>query len=92
MADTELVQAFRAPRIEVAVIPVDDGTLKDGPYEVWILLHLPDGKSPTCVLTDGGPWDRGESLMLIETIWTALGEKFAPTLCKGAQGLGGARQ
>ncbi len=30
--------------------------------------------------------------MLIETIWTALGEKFAPTLCKGAQGLGGARQ
>ena len=92
MADTREVQALHAPRIEVAVLPAEDETLKDGPYEVWILLHLPDGQPPTAVLTDGGPWDRGESLMLIETIWTALGEKFAPTLCKGAHGLGGARQ
>ena len=87
MADTREVQAIYAPRIEVALIPAEGETLEDGPYDIWLILHLPDGQPPTTVLTDGGPWDRGESLMLIETIWTALGEKFAPTKSIGAMGL-----
>ncbi len=89
MADTREAQTIHAPRIEVALIPAEDGTLEDGPYEAWMILHVPDGNPPTTVLIDGGPWGGGESLMLIDTIWTAIGEKFAPTRSKGVAGLGG---
>ncbi len=87
MADTTEAKIIDAPRIEVAFIVAEDGTLDDGPYEGYLILHAPDGKWPTPVLLDGGPWDRVAAVMLIETIFTAIGEKFAPTRCVRATGL-----
>ena len=69
------------------MVEAEAETLDVGPYEVWLILHVPDGKPPTTVPLDGGPWDRMDALMLIETIFTAIGEKFAPTRSIGAMGL-----
>ena len=57
MVDTREAHTIHAPRIEVALIPAEDGTLEGGPYEAWMILHVPDGNPPATVLMDGGPWD-----------------------------------
>ena len=87
MADTEEVKTIDAPRIEVALRVAEGGTLGDGPYESLLILHVPDGRPLHAIHLDGGPWDRIGATMLIETIYTAIGEKFAPTKSIGAMGL-----
>ncbi len=52
----------------------------------WCCMYL-DGQPPTTIPLDGGPWDQGGAMMLIETIYTAIGEKFAPTRSIDAMGL-----
>ena len=87
MADEKEVKTIAAPKIEVALIVEEGGTLDDCPYESVLILHLPDGRPPHAIPLDGGPWDRPGATMLIETIYTAIGEKFAPTKSIGAMGL-----
>ena len=87
MADEKEVKTIAAPKIEVALIVEEGGTLDDGPYEGLLILHVPDGRPPEAIPLDGGPWDRIGATMLIETIYTAIGEKFAPTRSIGAMGL-----
>ncbi len=84
---------FTAPRVEVlftlsdeASEPDDDGGT-EGPFDAWLVLHVPDGQPPTTIPLDGGPWDQVGARMFIETIYTAIGEKFAPTRSIGAMGL-----
>ncbi len=93
MDDEREFAYFTAPRVEVlltlndeAPAPDDDGGT-DGPFDAWLVLHIPDGQPPTTIPLDGGPWDQVGAMMLIETICTAIGEKFAPTQSIGAMGL-----
>ena len=63
-----------APRIEVMLV-TDKQT---GPerYEALLVAHVPDGKPPHVMKLAGGPYDRHQSLLLIETIYTEIGMKF----------------
>ena len=64
-----------------------DGDM-DGPFDAWLVLYVPDGKDPTAIPLDGGPWEsRTTATLLIDTIYTAIGEKFAPTGRKEAKRL-----
>ena len=93
MTDEKEIAYFTAPRVEVILTlsdeapePDDDGET-EGPFDAWLVLHIPDGPPPTIIPLDGGPWDEGGAIMLIETIHTAICEKFAPTQSIGAMGL-----
>ncbi len=93
MDDERDMAYFTAPRVEVLLTlsdeapePDDDGET-EGPFDAWLVLHTPDGQLPTIIPLDGGPWDEGGAMMLIDTIYTAIGEKFAPTRSIGAMGL-----
>ncbi len=93
MDDEREMAYFTAPRVEVLLTlsdeapePDDDGGT-EGPFDAWLVLHVPDGQPPTTIPLDGGPWDQVGAMMLIDTIYTAIGEKFAPTRSIGAMGL-----
>jgi hypothetical protein len=50
--------------------------------------HVPDGKPPHVVKLAGGPYDRNQSLLLIESIYTEIGKKFGTDESKrGMQGV-----
>jgi len=91
MTDEKYLAYLLAPQIQVVLTLADDAEMEDGatngPFDAWILLHVPDGRPPTPIPLDGGPWDEVGAVMLIETIYTAIGEKFAPTRSIGAMGL-----
>jgi hypothetical protein len=75
-----------APRIEVMLVTDD----KTGPerYEALLVAHVPDGKPPHVVKLAGGPYDRNQSLLLIESIYTEIGKKFGTEESKrGMQGV-----
>jgi hypothetical protein len=65
-------KTVKAPCIEVVLTPAA-GQL----YDAWLVLHVPDGKRPTTVPLDGGPFDRDAAVELLLSIYTTLGEKFA---------------
>jgi hypothetical protein len=74
-----------APRIEVMLVT----DKKTGPehYEALLVLHVPDGKPPHVVKLAGGPHDRNQSLLLIDSIYTEIGKKFGTEESKrGMQG------
>ncbi len=92
MTDIKQIAFLPAPRVEVLLTASDDAPepkdgATEGPFDAWLVLHVPDGAPPTTIPLDGGPWNIPEALMLIETIYTAIGEKFAPTRSIGAMGL-----
>ena len=93
MDDEREMAYFTAPRVEVLLTRIDESPEPDdvgwteGPFDAWLVLHVPDGQSPTTIPLDGGPWDQVGAIMLIETIYTSMGEKFAPTQSIGAMGL-----
>jgi hypothetical protein len=57
------------------MLVTDDKTGPDR-YEALLVAHVPDGKPPHVVKLAGGPYDRNQSLLLIETIYTEIGKKF----------------
>ncbi len=91
MSDEKVLAYLLAPQIQVVLTLADDAEMEDGatngPFDAWLLLHVPDGGPPTPIPLDGGPWKPGSALMLIETIYTFICEKFAPTRSIGAMGL-----
>jgi hypothetical protein len=71
-----MARTILAPRIEVVLVPVE-GKGEDGPYELWLLIHVPDGKPPTTVRLAGGPYDGEQSIKAILAVYTSIGEHFA---------------
>lgn len=91
-AETKKIPFIESPRIQVILSLSDEASepsaaTGEGPFDAWLVLHVPDGQEPVTVPLDGGPWEKPQALMLIETIFTAIGEKFAPTRTIGAAGL-----
>jgi hypothetical protein len=74
-----------APRIEVMLV-TDKQTGPDR-YEALLVARVPDGKPPHVIKLAGGPYDRQQSLLLIETIYTEIGKKYGTEESKrGMQG------
>ncbi len=69
-----------APRIKVELTLADGGDIDSGPYDAWLILHVPDGKPPVTVRIDGPkspPRSSDDALLLMLELWGLLGEKFA---------------
>src|ERR1700751_1463906 len=72
-------QFMQSPRIEVALLPDDNGDI-DNPsslFDIWMILHVPDDKNPEGIRVDGGPYDRDDALQKLSEIWMEVGKKFA---------------
>jgi hypothetical protein len=74
-----------APRLEV--ILVTDKQTGPERYEALLVAHVPDGKPPHVVKLAGGPYDRNQSFLLIESIYTEIGRKFGTE--EGKRGMQG---
>ncbi len=74
-------ETVRAPRIEVVLSP-DDQTGRSKLYNAWLVLHVPDGRDPTTVPLDGGPFDQDAAIRLLLSIYATVGEKFATVEAK----------
>jgi hypothetical protein len=58
---SKLKKYVQAPRIEIVLVPDEQGGISNKPselFDIWCVLHVPDGKDPTTVRVDGGPYDR----------------------------------
>ncbi len=69
-------QTIAAPRIEVALT----GNAENGPYEVWLVLHVPDGGPPTTVKLGGKDemiYSKGDAVQMLLDIYTEIGERHA---------------
>jgi hypothetical protein len=72
-------QFMQSPRIEVALLPDDNGDINNPSslFDIWMILHVPDDKNPEGIRVDGGPYDRGDALQKLSEIWMEVGKKFA---------------
>ena len=72
-----------APRLEVMLIPLDNGLNKNSSsetlYEACLVLHVPDGKPPTTIRLDHGPFDQDGAYNILLAAFATLGEKYAPS-------------
>jgi hypothetical protein len=81
-----------APRIQVVLSLADEAKMTAagtrGPFDAWLIFDLPDGKPAATIPLAGGPFVQHDAMLLMETIWTSIGENFArPELLRGAMGL-----
>jgi hypothetical protein len=79
MAMAKSKQFMQSPRIEVALLPDENGDI-DNPsslFDIWMILHVPDDKNPEGIRVDGGPYDRDDALQKLSEIWMEVGKKFA---------------
>ena len=68
---------FGSPRIEVVLSLATGGTLEAGPFDAWLVLTVPDGKSAALLQLAGGPFDQNSAYFLMQDVFTHIGEKFA---------------
>ena len=76
----------QAPRIEIVLVPDEERDINNPSslFDVWLVAHTPDGKKPTTVRVDGGPFDRNAATGKVTEIWAALNKQFAdPSLRQG---------
>jgi hypothetical protein len=70
-----------APRLEVLLIPVDrrdkNSVSREARFEVYLTLHVPDGRPPTTLRLDHGPFDQDGAYNMLLAAYTTLGEKYA---------------
>jgi hypothetical protein len=74
-----------APRIQVVLTPDEKEANINAPstlFDLWIVLHVPDGKPPTTVRVDGGPFNREGALMRLLEIYTEVCDKFVVPTAK----------
>jgi hypothetical protein len=66
-----------APRIQIVLVPESERNINSPSalFDIWLVLHMPDGKPPTTVRINGGPYDRDSAAMRLATIWGELGER-----------------
>jgi hypothetical protein len=78
-------QFIDAPRLQVVLVPDSESenvNVATALFDIWLLLHVPDGKSPTTVRVDGGPFDRDDAVRKLSEIWNYLGQKYAEPRAK----------
>ena len=83
---------IRAPRIQVVLSLASEAKMTAagtrGPFDVWLIFDLPDGKPAASIPLAGGPFIQHDAMLLMETIWNSIGEKFAkPEALRGAMEL-----
>jgi hypothetical protein len=81
-----------APRIQVVLSLAGEAKMTAagtrGPFDAWLIFDLPDGKPAATIPLPGGPFVQHDAMLLMETIWTFIAEKFAkPEALRGAMGL-----
>jgi hypothetical protein len=77
-----------APRLEVMLIPLEKAPGKNSLgsetlYEVYLVLHVPDGKPPTTLRLDHGPFDQDGAYNILLAAYATLGEKYAQSGARG---------
>jgi hypothetical protein len=79
-------QVITAPRIEVVLVPEAPGNINTSSalFDIWLVLHMPDGRNPETVRLDDGPFDRDDAIMKMSDIWGYIGKEYAePTAKRG---------
>jgi len=67
-----------APRMQIVLIPEGDAINSPSTlFDIWLVLHMPDGKAPTTVRVDGGPYNREGALGKLADMWGAIGKQYA---------------
>ena len=81
---------MQSPRIEVALLPDDNGDINtpSSLFDIWMILHVPDDKNPEGIRVDGGPYDRNDALQKLSEIWMEVGKRNSPKLHSGGSGIG----
>jgi hypothetical protein len=77
---TKARQHVAAPRIEIMLVPDSDAdnlNAESALFDLYLVLHIPDGKLPTTVRADGGPYDRHDAALKLSEMWVQIGEQFA---------------
>jgi hypothetical protein len=70
------VHYVTSPRIEVVLVPDGDPNKQCATFDLFMILHLPDGCAPeTICLADG--LDRTQVVKQILAIYTTVGEHHA---------------
>jgi hypothetical protein len=67
-------QFIDAPRIQVVLVPTRGQKER---FELWLVLHVPDGRSPTTVKLGKETYDRDGAIKAILEVYTSIGERFA---------------
>ena len=97
-AEANVAKANRfveSPRVEVVIVPDSAGTdinSSSALFDLWLVLHVPDGKTPVTVRFEGGPFDRGSAVDKLSDAWNFIGTTFAePTAKLGIYAAGSAK-
>ena len=76
-------QFVSAPRIEIVLVPENgDPNASTTLFDIWPVLHVPDGSAPTTVRVDDGPFDRDDAAMKLSEMWMGIGDMFAEPQAK----------
>src|SRR5436309_1210511 len=68
-----------APRIEVVLVPDkedDNVNVSTTLFDVWLVMHVPDGQPPTTVRLDDGPYSRRDAQLKLMEVWNHVGMAF----------------
>jgi hypothetical protein len=81
---TRRKQTVVAPRIEVVLVPDSDGNLNASSalFDMWLVLHVPDGRDPETIRVDDGPFNRDDAIRKMSDIWGSIGREFAEAPAK----------
>jgi len=72
--------------MEVVLVPETPGNINTSSalFDVWLVLHVPDGRDPVTVRVNDGPFDRGDAMKKIAEMWGYIGKEYAePTAKRG---------
>jgi hypothetical protein len=82
---TKARQFISAPRIELVLVPDSQSDNVNVPatlFDIWLVLHVPDGLVLETVPVDDGPFDREDAVMKLCEIWDYIGQKYAEPQAK----------
>jgi hypothetical protein len=73
------MQYLSVPRVEVLMIPLEktDKISTRALFEVYLVLHVPDGKPPMTIRCNNGPFNQDRAYNILLAAYTTLGEKYA---------------
>ena len=67
-----------APRMQIVLIPESDTINSPSAlFDIWLVLHMPEGKDPTTVRVDGGPYNREGAIRKLADMWGEIGKQYA---------------
>ena len=62
----------KAPQIRVVLRPVPNER-----YELWLVLHVPEGLEPNTVRLGRGSYDQKDATKMILNVYTSIAARFA---------------